>query len=157
MLELNLPGRRQLLLTTLVLDLNGTLSLDGVVLAGVAERLDDLRSKLAIEIVSADTHHVLEKVASDLNVAWTRLDSDECGAPQKLRHVEAVGPDHIVAIGNGINDVAMLRRAALGIAVVGAEGLAVPALTAADVVVGSITDALDLLLHPLRLYATLRC
>jgi soluble P-type ATPase len=50
----------------------------------------------------------------------------------------------------------MLSSAALGIAVLGPEGLAVEALRAAHVVVARIEDALDLLLHPQRLVATLR-
>jgi soluble P-type ATPase len=50
----------------------------------------------------------------------------------------------------------MLQAAALGIAVLGPEGLAAEAWQAADVVMASIHDALDLLLHPRRLVATLR-
>jgi len=61
-----------------------------------------------------------------------------------------------VAIGNGANDVAMLSEAAHGIAGLGPEGLAVSALLAADVLVASIDDALELLLNPKRLIATLR-
>jgi soluble P-type ATPase len=50
----------------------------------------------------------------------------------------------------------MLRRAALGIAVMGKEGLAVPCLNAADVIVPDIGSALDFLLWSRRLIATLR-
>jgi soluble P-type ATPase len=50
----------------------------------------------------------------------------------------------------------MLRQAALGIAVLGGEGLAAVCLAAAAVVVPSIESALDLLLYPRRLVATLR-
>jgi soluble P-type ATPase len=50
----------------------------------------------------------------------------------------------------------MLEAAALGIAVCGAEGAAAHVLQAGDIVVGRIVDALDLLLHPKRLMATLR-
>jgi soluble P-type ATPase len=50
----------------------------------------------------------------------------------------------------------MLHEAALGICVLGPEGMAVEALMAADVVAPSVLDALDLLYHPLRLMATLR-
>ena len=53
-------------------------------------------------------------------------------------------------------DAEMLATAAVGIAVLGPEGLAVRALASADLVVGSIEDALDLLLRPRRLVATLR-
>jgi len=49
-----------------------------------------------------------------------------------------------------------LQRAALGIAVLGGEGLATVCLAAADVVVPSVESALDLLLYPRRLIATLR-
>jgi soluble P-type ATPase len=55
-----------------------------------------------------------------------------------------------------MNDTGMLRRAALGIAVLGGEGLAVACLPAADVVAPDIGTALDLLLRPPRLLATLR-
>jgi soluble P-type ATPase len=50
----------------------------------------------------------------------------------------------------------MLGEAALGIAVVGPEGAASASLAAADVVCGSILVALDLLLEPRALAATLR-
>ncbi len=69
---------------------------------------------------------------------------------------EAWAQTRVVAIGNGRNDRMMLDAAALGIAVCGAEGAAAETLEAADIVVGRIVDALDLLLHPKRLVATLR-
>lgn len=59
-------------------------------------------------------------------------------------------------VGNGANDVLALQAAALGIAVLGREGLSVVALRSADVVCGSIVDALDLLLDVEALIATLR-
>jgi soluble P-type ATPase len=62
----------------------------------------------------------------------------------------------VVAIGNGANEFAMLRHAALGIAVLGGEGLALDCLNAANVIAPDIGTALDLLLRPCRLIATLR-
>jgi soluble P-type ATPase len=50
----------------------------------------------------------------------------------------------------------MLGAAALGIGVVQTEGASVEALNAAKVVALCIHDALQLLLNPLRLAATLR-
>ena len=50
----------------------------------------------------------------------------------------------------------MLQAAALGIAVIGPECAAAEALAAADIVAPNILAALDLLLNPLRLVATLR-
>ena len=61
-----------------------------------------------------------------------------------------------MAVGNGRNDRLMLKEAALGIAVLQAEGAAAEALLAADVVAPDILAALDLLLAPEGLIATLR-
>lgn len=156
MLELSIPRRGDYQVEHLVLDLNGTLSCDGVLLPAVADRLRRLRDFLQVHLISADTHGRLAAVARDLAVPATRLRPSEPEPEQKAAFVRALDPATVVAIGNGANDVGMLREAAIGIVVLGPEGLAVDALTAADVVVGAITDALDLLLFPKRLVATLR-
>jgi len=54
------------------------------------------------------------------------------------------------------NDVPMLKRCALGIAVLGPEGSSIEALLAADLLCRTIEDALELLLSPQALLATLR-
>ena len=71
-------------------------------------------------------------------------------------YVRRLGAARTACVGNGRNDRLMLRAARLGIAVVQREGAASEALRAADVVAFSVSDALDLLLRPLRLTATLR-
>ena len=78
------------------------------------------------------------------------------GAPEKEKFVESLGAESVVAVGNGTNDNQMLKRAALGIVIVGPEGTSVRSLLAADVVVKDINDGLDMLLNPKRLVATLR-
>jgi len=45
----------------------------------------------------------------------------------------------------------------LGIAVLQQEGASPAALLATDIVISSIIEALNLLLHPQRITATLRC
>jgi soluble P-type ATPase len=59
-------------------------------------------------------------------------------------------------IGNGSNDQLILKEAGLAIAVLGDEGVSVSAMKHADVLVKSISDALDLFLKPKRLIATLK-
>jgi P-type E1-E2 ATPase len=155
MLEINIPSRGLLRLQCLVLDLNGTIALDGKLLPGVNPRLEKLNTLLEIWLVSADTQGTLSDLAARLKVRAKRLDSgDEAG--QKCAFIEELGAEGLVAVGNGANDALMLRRAALGIAVMGPEGLATECLTASDLVVPGIESALDLLLFPRRLLATLR-
>jgi phosphoserine phosphatase len=67
-----------------------------------------------------------------------------------------MGAENVVAIGNGVNDSLMLKKAALGIVVIGGEGAAQKTIKEADIVVKDIHDALGLLLNRLRLIATLR-
>ena len=65
-------------------------------------------------------------------------------------------PKRVIAVGNGNNDWRMLKAARLGIAVSTGEGCAVATMLHADIQAGGILEALDLLLHPQRLRATLR-
>ncbi len=66
------------------------------------------------------------------------------------------GKNNTVSIGNGCNDVSLLKDSAIGICIVGGEGASAEAMMASDLVVSNINDALDLLLKPHRLRATLR-
>jgi len=155
MIQVSVPGWGTLDLAHLVLDLNGTIALDGLVLPGVAERLAALSAGLKVHLVTADTQGVAAQSAVSLGLRLFRIVPGDEGS-QKLGLVLQLGPAQTVAIGNGANDAEMLAAAALGIAVLGPEGLATTALQAADVVAGRIEDALDLLLQPKRLIATLR-
>jgi len=155
MLILKVPGWKELKLEHLFLDYNGTLALDGGVLDGVRERLRSLASSTSIHVLTADTFGSVgaELDGLDLDVVIVPASRQAEAKAERLREL---GADISVAIGNGRNDARMLRDAALGIAVLQTEGACAQTLTAADVVCASIQDALDLLLHPLRLAATMR-
>ena len=150
-LEVDIPGRR-LELEHLVLDVNGTLAQRGAVIEGVPERLARVGEDLRIHLLSADTYGTLDEVAAALRVEPTRIESGE----DKQRVVAELGARRCVAVGNGANDRLMLELAALGIAIVGPEGAAGAAVRVADVVCGSIVEALDLLLDVDSLRSTLR-
>ncbi len=148
----DIPAVGTLQLEYLVLDLNGTLTDRGTLIDGVEERLHQLNGSLEIHLVTADTFGTAREIADRLGAS---LKSISRGA-EKAAFVGDLGAASTVAIGNGRNDEAMLRAAALGIAVLGPEGAAARALLAADVVCRSITDALDLLIDGRALVATLR-
>jgi P-type E1-E2 ATPase len=151
---LELGGQRTAL-RHLVCDLNGTLAQDGHVMAGVADRLAALSGTITVHVVSGDTFGTADAVGRELGIAVTRLDADRQGL-QKRREVERLGADSVIVIGNGRNDRLAMERAALAICVIGPEGASTHALRAADIVVTSGCDALDLLLQPGRIIATLR-
>jgi P-type E1-E2 ATPase len=156
MLEYEVPGWKRLRLSALALDLNGTTAMDGEVVPGVGDRLATLKGRgLAGYLLTADTRGRGAETADALGLVLHRLDLGQEGA-QKRALVEALGAEQVVAVGNGANDVEMLQAAALGIGVMQEEGLATGILGAADVVVPDICAALDLLIKPRRLIATLR-
>ena len=155
MLEIAIPGDGILRLNFLVLDYNGTLAYNGVLLDAVAERLIALSNNLSIHVVTADTFGTVQATLKDLPCT-VRVLPQTGQNHAKMAYVTQLGRNETVCIGNGRNDRLMLQAAALGIAVIGPEGAAVDALQAADVVASSVQSALDLLLNPLRLIATLR-
>jgi soluble P-type ATPase len=154
-MELAIPGFGKLRLEHLVLDYNGTLAVDGRVLPGVKRRLAVLGARLRIHVVTADT---FGKARAGLAGLSCELKILEPGREDRAKaaYVRRLGPNRVACIGNGRNDRLMLRAARLGIAVVQAEGASVEALSGADLVLNSVTDALDLFLQPRRLTASLR-
>jgi soluble P-type ATPase len=154
MITVDAPGWGSFPIRHLLLDLNGTLTLDGVFIPGVEERILDLSKKLDIHILTADTFGTAARICHGLPVTLHVIpEGDQIQA--KGKYLKGL-PLKAVAIGNGRNDMGMLADAALGIAVLGPEGTSTEAQGAADVVVMSISDALDLLINPDRLKATLR-
>jgi P-type E1-E2 ATPase len=155
MIELIIPGRGTIRLHHLVSDVNGTLALDGQLMEGVARALLALQDRLDLHLLTADTHGKQAEIDRKLGLQAVRISSgDEGGA--KAAYVRQLGSDQVLAIGNGANDAAMLREAAIGIAVMSPEGLAVEAAQAADLIAPGILEALSWLEHPLRIVASLR-
>lgn len=155
MLEIAIPGGNALELKHLVLDYNGTIACDGALIDGVAERLADLSRELEVHVLTADTFGSVQQQLAGISCRLSIIAKDNQDQAKK-NYVQELGLANCVCVGNGRNDRLMLQEAALGIVVIQAEGAAVAAVTAADVVTTSVLDALDLLLHPLRLAATLR-
>lgn len=155
MLKIDIPGSKQLTLDHLVLDFNGTLALDGHLKQGVPPRLKQLSEVLEIYVLTADTHdsvhHEMNGLPCQVHVIPTDNQDEE-----KAKFIRGLGVEKTVCIGNGLNDRQMLKESQLGILVIQEEGIATPSLLASDVVCLNIADALDLLLKPDRLRATLR-
>ena len=136
-------------------DLNGTLALDGVIPEGVKSRLSELVQKLKVYILTSDTFGT----ASSLRIPGVEvipIPSDKSASVEKKRWVEKLGSERCVAVGNGYNDHLMLREAALSIAVCWREGACNLSIESADIVVTDPEVAIDLLLNPKRIVATLR-
>jgi P-type E1-E2 ATPase len=155
MIELNIPGRGRLQLEHLVADVNGTLAVDGQLIPGVAASLLGISDRLDLHLVTADTHGGQAAIDDRLGIVAQRVDPKR-EVESKSEYVDGLGAETVVAIGQGANDAGMLRVAAIGVAVLSAEGLSTDTLSAADLLMPDFLSALELLERPMRLVASLR-
>ena len=155
MLKITIPGKASYELHYLLLDMNGTIALDGEVIEGVRERIQRASELLKVFVLTADTFGTASRLSEQLTVE-TRLIKRGREDSQKLGLLKRLGKERTICIGNGSNDAAMLKEAAIGICVLGKEGASVRALMSSDLAVTDINSALDLILHTDRLIATLR-
>jgi soluble P-type ATPase len=149
------PGWGSVELENIVLDLNGTLTESGDFIPGVVNYLEKLKAEgFKIYILSGDTRGTLEHVFPDsleIEPVVTRT------AREKRTFVELIGAEHTVCVGNGNIDVEMFKVARLSICTIQAEGATIQAMLQADIVVTHIKHALEILLDPEKMIATLRC
>lgn len=155
MIELHIPGLGIVQLEHLVSDVNGTLALDGTLINGLTRMLTQLRDRLEIHLLTADTHGRQSLIDQQLNLQAVRIKAGD-ESSQKKEYVMKLGAENVVALGQGANDAGMLAAAALGICVLSPEGAAVQTLLSADLVVPDIVSALQLLEKPVRIVASLR-
>ena len=153
MISIDIPGWGNVDIENIVLDLNGTIATDGKFPIEVKEKINLLSERVNVYILTADTQGTASDEINGMNLVKLPGEQSKKGKFEFLKTLDLV---RTVAIGNGNNDQLILKEAALGIAVLGDEGLSVFAIKNADIVVKNISDALDLFLKPKRLIATLR-
>lgn len=156
MLEIKVPNKGNLAITHVLFDMNGTIATGGIIDTRVSGYLEKIREILKICIISADTFGTLEKMAGKYNLEYHIIPRKNNEAKEKQDTVKKYGGEHVIAVGNGNNDTLMLEEAAIGIGIMGSEGISRDCLLAADIIVGDICHACSLILDPRKLVATLR-
>lgn len=149
----NIPQVGELKLNTIILDLNGTLTVGGKLVKGASERLQKLKI-LGFKVIffSGDTRGNASQIAKELGIEFIKASTGE----DKRKETEKLNPENCVSIGNGLIDLEMIKIVKLSIVTLQSEGVHIQTLLASDIVVPSIIDGLDLLLDGERLIATLR-
>ncbi len=154
MIYIEIPGRKPLTISHIVLDYNGTIAVDGFLAEGVKEKLLKLKEMAEIHVLTADTYGSVRKQCKPLGIDVKTFPRE--GASSCKKQIVRSLTGEKVCIGNGFNDIEMFDSADLSVAVINDEGMCAKLLLHADVFTMSIKDALDLLLKPDRLKATLR-
>jgi len=155
MITIPIPGWGNLDVEAIVFDLNGTLATDGKIPSPVKERIKSLTEKVTVYILTTDTQGTADEQMRGLDVELVKIAGQE-SQKGKFEFLTTLDLEKTVVLGNGSNDQLILKEGALGIAVLGEEGLSASAMKHADLVVKNIVDAFDLFLKPKRLIATLR-
>ena len=154
MLSIKLEGI-DLSIEYLLLDYTGTISEHGRVLEGVQEKIEHLREKFKkIVVLTADTFKSVTKQLEDFEVEVVIF--NEKTGKAKLEYMKKLGCDKCAAVGNGNNDIEMLQKAALSIAVINKDGCNANLIRNADLVFRSTYDALDALIDERILISLLR-
>jgi soluble P-type ATPase len=159
MIELTVHGFGVLKLEHLVLDVEGTLTIDGQFQDHLFRPLIDLRDRVVIHLLTTDTYRQQDGLDRRLDLKAFRISTQPGGESlraAKRRFVEQLGAETVMAVGQGFDDVEMLEAAGLGVCVLSQEGAASAAVRASDIVVPSTMDAVHLLTRPLRIVTTLQ-
>lgn len=155
MISVSIPGWGDLDIEYLVVDYNGTCAFDGKIKENAREIMERISRYIKVFIITSDTYGNIDNEVNTIGFSIIKVNKDGSGA-EKARIIRELGPEKVAAIGNGANDAMMLKEAVLGIGVIGEEGCANATIKEADLLVKDINDALNILLHPERLVATLR-
>ena len=153
--RIDIPGWGNIDIENIVIDLNGTIATDGRIATEVKQKINSLSELAKVYILTADTQGTANEEILGMNAELIKI-PEEDSKQGKFDFLKTLNLEMTVVVGNGSNDQLILKEAALGIAVLGDEGVSVSAIKSADVVVKNIQNALDLLLKPKRLIATLR-
>ena len=154
MIKIEIPGRAELEIEHVIFDVNGTLALDGNLLPGVPELIKDLGKLIEIHLLTADTHGKQKEIDRRLGLNAVRINKGD-EALQKAEYLLNLD-GATTAIGQGANDSLMIKEAEIGICVLSDEGASAETVLAADIIAPDIQSAINLLLHPKRLVASLR-
>ncbi len=154
-MKIIIPGRKTGELKYLLLDFNGTIAFDGVIISEVIPLLEEIAKRLEIYVLTADTHGTAVEQCRNFPVTLHRLKSDN-HTKEKGDFVLQLGKEHVIAMGNGENDANMLEFAEIGMGIFGAEGCARSIFQVADLCVPGICLGLEMLIFEKRLVATLR-
>lgn len=157
-ITVDIPGFGRRAIHTVVSDYTGTLSYQGKLTPGTKPLLRRLRRIVDLEIVTADTYGTARQQLRGIAVPYMLRSKRQ--DLEKRAFVKRFDLKSVAALGNGNNDRFLLRVVAeaggLAIAVDNGEGCALNTLLHAHIFILGASNALNLLLNPTALKATLR-
>ncbi|WP_284246223.1 hypothetical protein [Thalassotalea insulae] len=152
---MNIPNREKIKISNVILDFNGTIAVDGKLIGGVANKINNLSAIINFVVVTADTYGTVEQELAGVDCKIINLSKSK-EFKSKLDVLNFLGKEQTICVGNGFNDRIVLKESVLGISILQEEGLSLEALIASDFVCKSIIDVFSCIENPYRIKATLR-
>ncbi len=152
-MKFDIQNLGQFEIKNIVLDFNGTIAKDGKIKEKIPYYFQKLSKQFEIYVITSDTHGSAAAQLKNLPVKLKILTSQN-HTKEKADFIKKL--QNTFAIGNGNNDSLMLKEATIGVCVIEDEGAATKSIINSDIVTKSTYDALELLLNPKRIIATLR-
>lgn len=154
MILIERPGQEALQIDHLLIDFEGTLAMDRRVHPKAKDKINLLSKRLKIYIFAKEEKERVEEVLRRVRAEIVFLNQGD-SSKQKLEFLNSLGGFRTAVIGNGVDDLPMLKEAALGMVILGKEGTSGALIQVANLIFTNVIDALDFLLKPLRQRATL--
>ena len=150
-----IPGKESFEIKNVVFDYNGTVAIDGKLIAGISDIINELSNSFNFYVITADTYGTVKKELENTKCEVIVIPNSQQDI-SKLEFVKELGLQYTLSVGNGRNDKLMLKETVLGIAILQDEGLCTETLLNSDILVKSIFDVFGFLKDSNRLIATLR-
>lgn len=148
-----LPHGENIEIKTLILDLNGTLTVHGKIPKGVPEQINILKSlEFRIILLSGDVRGTAKEIAEEMRIELIIAKS----ADEKEAAILELEPQTCASIGNARIDIGTFKHARVSILTLQAEGIHADTIQYADMIVPSIQDALSLFIDKKSFEATMR-
>jgi len=150
----HIPPHGEILeINTIVLDLNGTLSVRGVVAASTKEIIQELKNLgYQLVLISGDIRGSAKQIADELGLELYLGKT----SIEKAAQMQQFDKTKTAAIGNARIDIGTFENAALSIATIQAEGIHTGILKYVDILIPNIDDALRLFMDKKSMEGTLR-
>jgi len=152
-MEYKVPHGETFVIDTIVLDLNGTLSVNGKIPEGVKERIDKLTElNFKIILFTGNQRGTADNLCNRLGIEYKVTHTGK----EKETEMLKLDTKKCAAIGNARIDIGTFKHAKLSILTLQSEGIHAKSIPYVDIIAPSILDALDLLINKDSLCATLR-
>lgn len=154
MISIQRSGQEPLEIDYLMIDFEGTLASDGRVHPKAKDKINLLSKRTKVYILAKGENEKVQETLRRVKAELLFVNEEESSL-KKLEFLLNLVPSRTVVIGNGMDDVRVMKEAGLSIAIIGKEGVSGELIQTADLLFTNMIDALDFLLKPLRQKATL--